>query len=144
MRLHHASWRSAAALGQDSEALRHLQHYLQLERQRSVRQLRAQSDLFVTRMEAEQARMEAQRQHARARALEADVRRDQLTGLGNRLAVLGADAALLVQQRQALALQARQRAAEVALVRALGGGYRAGPDDLPPAPASAALMPTPR
>ena len=84
MRLHHASWRAAAALGLDSQALHHLQHYLQLERQRSVRQLRAQSDLFVTRMEAEQARLEAQRQHARARALEADVRRDQLTGLGNR------------------------------------------------------------
>ncbi len=84
MRLHHASWRAAAALGQDSLALQHLQNYLQLERQRSVRQLRAQSDLFVTRMEAEQARLEAQRQHARARALEADVRRDQLTGLGNR------------------------------------------------------------
>ena len=84
MRLHHASWRAAAALGLDSQALQHLQLYLQLERQRSVRQLRAQSDLFVTRMEAEQARLEAQRQHARARALEADVRRDQLTGLGNR------------------------------------------------------------
>jgi diguanylate cyclase (GGDEF)-like protein len=84
MRLHHACWRASAALGQDSLALQHLQSYLQLERQRSARQLRAQSDLFVTRMEAEQARLEAQRQHARARALEADVRRDQLTGLGNR------------------------------------------------------------
>jgi diguanylate cyclase (GGDEF)-like protein len=84
MRLHHAAWRAAAALGLDGVALHHLQKYLELERLRSVRQLRAQSDLFVTRMEAEQARLEAQRQHARARALEADVRRDQLTGLGNR------------------------------------------------------------
>jgi diguanylate cyclase (GGDEF)-like protein len=84
LRLHHASWRAAALLGRDAQALHHLQHYLQMERQRSLRQLRAQSDLFVTRMEAEQARLDAQRQQARARALEADVRRDQLTGLGNR------------------------------------------------------------
>jgi diguanylate cyclase (GGDEF)-like protein len=46
--------------------------------------LQAQSDLFITRMEAEQVRQEAQRHRARASALEADVRRDQLTGLGNR------------------------------------------------------------
>lgn len=84
MRLHHAAWRASQALGQDKQALHHLQQYLQLERQRSVRQLRAQSELFVTRMEAEQSRLEAQRQRARARALEDDVRRDQLTGLGNR------------------------------------------------------------
>jgi diguanylate cyclase (GGDEF)-like protein len=84
LRLHHALWRTAVALGRTADALEHLQHYLRLERQRSMTQLRAQSELFVTRMEAEQARQEAQRHHARARALEADVRRDQLTGLGNR------------------------------------------------------------
>jgi diguanylate cyclase (GGDEF)-like protein len=70
MRLHHA--------------LHHLQAYLALERARSVTQLQAQSDLFITRMEAEQVRQDAQRHRARATALESDVRRDQLTGLGNR------------------------------------------------------------
>jgi len=84
MRLHHALWRAAAALDQPAPALQHLQDYLRIERQRSVRQLQAQSELFVTRMEAEQARQESQRHRARATALEADVRRDPLTGLGNR------------------------------------------------------------
>ncbi len=84
MRLHHALWRAARELGRDAGALVHLEAYLRLERERAVTQLRAQSDLFVTRMEAEQMRQEARRQHARASQLEADVRRDQLTGLGNR------------------------------------------------------------
>ncbi len=70
LRLHHALWRSARALRRSSEALHHLETYLQLERQRSVSQLRAQSELFVTRAEVEQVRGEA--------------RRDPLTRLGNR------------------------------------------------------------
>jgi len=84
LRVHHALWRSAQVLGRTGAALHHLQRYMALERERAVRQLQAQSELFVTRMEAEQVRQESQRQHARAEALEADVRRDQLTGLGNR------------------------------------------------------------
>jgi diguanylate cyclase (GGDEF)-like protein len=84
MRLHHALWRAAAQLGRSADALHHLQAYLALERARAVTQLQAQSDLFITRMEAEQVRQDAQRHRARATALEADVRRDQLTGLGNR------------------------------------------------------------
>ncbi len=70
LRLHHALWRSARALHRSSEALQHLETYLQLERQRAVSQLRAQSELFVTRAEVEQVRLEA--------------RRDPLTRLGNR------------------------------------------------------------
>jgi len=70
LRLHHALWRSARALRRSSEALQHLETYLQLERQRAVSQLRAQSELFVTRAEVEQVRLEA--------------RRDPLTRLGNR------------------------------------------------------------
>ena len=70
LRLHHALWRSARALQRPSEALQHLETYLQLERQRAVSQLRAQSELFVTRAEVEQVRLEA--------------RRDPLTRLGNR------------------------------------------------------------
>jgi diguanylate cyclase (GGDEF)-like protein len=84
MRLHHALWRCANALGRTDDALHHLQQYVRLERARSMLQLRAQSDLFVTRMEAEYVRQEARRLDARATALEADVRRDPLTGLGNR------------------------------------------------------------
>ena len=70
LRLHHALWRTARALQRPSDALHHLETYLQLERQRALNQLRAQSELFVTRAEAEQVRLEA--------------RRDQLTRLGNR------------------------------------------------------------
>lgn len=87
LRLHHALSRAAAELGRHADALRHLQTYLVLERQRAVAQLRAQSELFVTRMESEQLRRDAQHHDARARALEADVHQDQLTGLGNRRAL---------------------------------------------------------
>ena len=61
LRLHHALWRSARALQRPAEGLQHLETYLQLERQRSVSQLRAQSELFVTRSEVEQVRLEARR-----------------------------------------------------------------------------------
>ena len=84
LRLHHVLWRCATALGQAPQALVHLEHYLRLERQRSMRQLRAQSDLFVTRMEAETMRQQARWHDARATALEVDARHDPLTGLGNR------------------------------------------------------------
>jgi diguanylate cyclase (GGDEF)-like protein len=84
LRLHHAMWRAADQLGRTADALHHLQQTMALERQRVVTQLRTLSDLFVTRMEAEQVRQEAQRHRARASALEADVLRDELTGLGNR------------------------------------------------------------
>ena len=84
LRLHHSLWRAARALGQHADALEHLQAYLQLERLRTVTQQRAQSELFVTRLEAEQMRVEAHRHRVLARELDADVHRDPLTGLGNR------------------------------------------------------------
>jgi diguanylate cyclase (GGDEF)-like protein len=84
LRLHHTLWRAARDLGHPADALAHLQAYLQLERLRTVKQQRAQSELFVTRLEAEQMRTEAHRHRTLARELEADVRRDPLTGLGNR------------------------------------------------------------
>jgi diguanylate cyclase (GGDEF)-like protein len=84
LRLHHTLWRAAMGLGRHEQALTHLQAYMQLERLRTVTQQRAQSELFVTRLEAEQMRVEAHRHRALARELEADVRRDPLTGLGNR------------------------------------------------------------
>ena len=70
MRLHHALWHAARALQRPADALQHLEQYLTLDRQRSVQQLRAQSQLLVTRNEIEQVQAEA--------------RRDQLTRLSNR------------------------------------------------------------
>ena len=84
LRLHHTLWRAGRELGRHADALAHLQAYLQLERLRTVTQQRAQSELFVTRLEAEQMRDEAHRHRVLTRELEADVRRDPLTGLGNR------------------------------------------------------------
>jgi len=96
-RLHHGLSRAAAALGRSADALHHLEAYLALERQRVVVQLRAQSELFVTRMEAEQMRRESQTLRERTRALEADVLRDPLTGLGNRRQLEAAWPALLAE-----------------------------------------------
>jgi diguanylate cyclase (GGDEF)-like protein len=84
MRLHHTLSQAARRLDRPADALHHLDAYLRLERTRSVMQLHAQSQLFITRVEAEQVRLDAQRQRARASELEADSRRDQLTGVGNR------------------------------------------------------------
>ncbi len=70
LRMHHTLWRSARALHRSDDALAHLETYIQLERQRAVSQLRAQSELFVTRFDFDQVRLEA--------------RRDPLTRLGNR------------------------------------------------------------
>lgn len=98
LRAHHAAYQAARQLGNTALALAHLEQRTELERQRAVRQLRAQSEQFITRVEAEQSRREAERQRAHARAMEADARQDPLTGLGNRrdvarrLPVLLADA----------------------------------------------------
>jgi len=70
MRIHHALWHAASALQRPADALHHLEQYLVLERRRAVQQLRAQSQLLVTRNEIEQVQAEA--------------RRDQLTRLSNR------------------------------------------------------------
>jgi diguanylate cyclase (GGDEF)-like protein len=70
VRVHHALWLTARALRRDDAALHHLEQYLRVERTRQLSQLRAQSQMFVTRAEAEQVRLES--------------RRDELTRLGNR------------------------------------------------------------
>ena len=87
LRAHHALYQAHKALGNTAAALRHLETQSELLRERIVQQLRAQSEQFITRVEAEQSRREADRQRARAQSLEADARRDPLTGLGNRRAV---------------------------------------------------------
>lgn len=90
-RARHALYRACRLLGEDTLALQHLEAYQRLERARATRQLRAQSQLFITRVEAEQSRLQAERarleaQIARTRAaeFEAHALRDQLTGLANR------------------------------------------------------------
>ncbi|MBZ8140479.1 RND transporter [Rubrivivax gelatinosus] len=58
-------------------------------------------------------------------------------GLGNFLTVLSAQTNVLAQSRAATELKARHLASEVALARALGGGWAATDDSLPPPVAAA-------
>ncbi|MDO9092264.1 MAG: GGDEF domain-containing protein [Rubrivivax sp.] len=91
IRAHDSAYRSCRALGLYEEALRHLETAERIDRQRTTSQLRSQSQLFVTRGEADRARAQADLAHAdaawqRQRAAEyaAAAERDALTGLGNR------------------------------------------------------------
>jgi len=84
LRLHHAAWRAARRLGQPEQALHHLERFQALEHARLLSQLRGRSQLFVTTVEAEQVRLEAERAGERAARAEVHARIDQLTGLGNR------------------------------------------------------------
>jgi diguanylate cyclase (GGDEF)-like protein len=94
-RANHALYQAFKALGDPESALQHLERHAEIKRQGILQQMRAQSELFTTRIEAEQARREAERQRARVRSLEADTRRDPLTGLANRRAADEGLAALL-------------------------------------------------
>ena len=91
IRAHHAAYRACRLLGRLEEGLQHFEKLEVLERRRAISQLRAQSELFVTRTEAqhahwqaEQARVEAQAQRSRAAEFAEHAERDPLTGLGNR------------------------------------------------------------
>ncbi len=91
IRAHHAAYRACRALGRFEAALQHFETVERLERERAMQQLRAQSELLVTRTEAQhaqwqaaQARQDAQTQRARAAEFAASAERDPLTGLGNR------------------------------------------------------------
>lgn len=84
LRLHHAAWRAARALGWSQQALEQLERYQALEHERLLLQLRGRSQLFVTTIEAEQVRLEAARAAERAARAEVHARVDELTGLGNR------------------------------------------------------------
>jgi outer membrane protein TolC len=72
----------------------------------------------IARQQAQQTQAEAAAQDAYGIALQ----RYQ-AGLGNYLQVLVAESAILNQRRQATDLAARALDSQVALVRALGGGY---------------------
>jgi len=78
-RLHHASHRGAKALALLGPSLHHLEQARTLERRRAVSQLMAQSQYFVSRMEAEFAG-----DPANAATRDASEFKDPLTGLGNR------------------------------------------------------------
>jgi len=110
MRLHHALYRGHAAQGNVARALHSLEQYLALERQRTSRQLQAQSRVLVTRLEMEQARRlverarDEAREHRRRADAWADVAlRDPLTGLLNRRG-LNEQVALLARPRGPLAV----------------------------------------
>ncbi len=84
VRLHHTLYQACRRLGLTEPALHHLERYEHLQRQRAARQLRAQSVLLVTRVEAERARQDAQTARAQAALLALRACQDPLTGLGNR------------------------------------------------------------
>lgn len=91
VRANHVAYRACRALGRFEAALHHFEVAERIERHRTMAQLRAQSQLFVTRSEAqqaqwqaEQARREAQQHRERAVEAAAHAERDPLTGLGNR------------------------------------------------------------
>jgi diguanylate cyclase (GGDEF)-like protein len=79
VRLHQASYRAAKALALLGPSLFHLEQARTLERRRAVSQLMAQSQYFVSRMEAEFAT-----DPATLAARDAAEFKDPLTGLGNR------------------------------------------------------------
>jgi diguanylate cyclase len=91
IRARHVAYRACRELGRDREALVYFEQVERAERLRSMAQLRAQSQLFVTRTEAqhavwqaEQARQDAQHHRQRAAEFAASAERDPLTSLGNR------------------------------------------------------------
>lgn len=82
----------------------------------------ASDQLATLRSLQDQARQQqALQAHAEASLQLAQSRFD--AGLGNRLAVLNARQGVLLQQRQALDLQAQTLDSQVGLMRALGGGW---------------------
>ncbi len=91
IRARHVAHRACRALGRFEQALAHFDLVERLERRRTTTQLRAQSQLFVTRTEAaralwqaREARQDAQQHRRRAAELAERAERDPLTGLGNR------------------------------------------------------------
>jgi diguanylate cyclase (GGDEF)-like protein len=95
IRARDVSYRACRALGWYEAALAHFEVMERLERQRTVSQLQALSQIFVTRSEAQQARRteerrtdearaEAARERLRAQALAQSAEQDPLTGLANR------------------------------------------------------------
>ena len=89
----------------------------------------AQEGVSLQGLEREQARR-AEAEQA-DRALLDGAQRRLRAGLADRSAVLDAQATVLQEEAQSLQLRSRQLNTEVALIRALGGGYRHAPDSPP-------------
>lgn len=77
----------------------------------------------VVRQQAEQARAQGSAENAYTLAMQR-----YKAGLGTYLTVLSAESSVLAQRRQATDLKARALDSQVALIRALGGGYSAQAD----------------
>lgn len=106
-----------------------------------LRALREAADAVAV-LQALPAQQAAQAQaEAAAQATLSLARQRRLAGLAPRLPELQAEHARLTVQRNAADLKARHLAADVALARALGGGYRA-PHPLPPTPLAQNPTPT--
>jgi diguanylate cyclase (GGDEF)-like protein len=91
IRARRSAYRACRALGRFEQALAHLEVAEREQLRDLSRKMRAQSELFVSRAEAQQvqwqadeARLEAQQQRQRAAEAAASAERDPLTGLGNR------------------------------------------------------------
>ena len=85
------AYRACEAAGRHAEALHHFKAAEQERRRVMTEQMRAQSGLFVSRIEADQSRLRAEHaqqnaahERERAAVFAADAERDPLTGLGNR------------------------------------------------------------
>jgi len=86
----------------------------------------------IARQQAEQERAQASVESAYDLATQR-----YKAGLGTYLTVLNAETSVLAQRRLAADLKARSLDSQVALIRALGGGYRPGADTVAAVPASA-------
>lgn len=92
LRVHKLMHRSSKALGRTAEALEHLEALHKIERRSTTVQLEAQSRFFVTRLEAEQARLQAEQatsttaptSEVAATVVAGQDNIDPLTGLRNR------------------------------------------------------------
>ena len=95
LRLHYALYVAYQRASDSDNALTQLEAFRRIESRRAIEQLRARSDLMVTRVEAEDTQREllkqayetAQAQTTRATELEQLTLQDELTRLGNRRAL---------------------------------------------------------
>lgn len=95
LRLHYALYLAYQRASDSGNALTQLEAFRRIESRRAIEQLRARSDLMVTRVEAEDTQREllkqayetAQAQTTRATELEQLTLQDELTRLGNRRAL---------------------------------------------------------
>ena len=95
LRAYYALYLAYRSSGDCSEALRALETFRGIENQRNLQQLKARSDLMVTRLEADESERKglaraygiAEAHASRALELERLALEDELTGLGNRRAL---------------------------------------------------------